>query len=81
MATIKNLTRRPVSLRLNSGTTLHLSPGTTSPKIDDVEVQSNAEMQKLQDRRVIELSEIDVTAEEPAAAVETSSAKSGRSRK
>lgn len=79
MATIKNLTRRPVSLRLNSGMTLHLSPGTTSPKIDDVEVQSNAEMQKLQDRRIIELSEIAVAAEESAAAAETSSAKSGRS--
>ncbi len=81
MATIKNLTRRPVSLRLNSGTTLHLSPGTTSPQIDDVEVQSNGEMQKLQDRRVIELSEIAVPAEESAGAAETSSAKSGRSRK
>ena len=81
MATIKNLTRRPVSLRLNSGTTLHLSPGATSPQIDEVEMQSNAEVQKLQDRCVIELSEIAVTVEESAAAVAPSSAKSSRSRK
>jgi hypothetical protein len=56
MVTIKNLTRRPVSLRLNSGMMLHLPPGTTLSQIDDVEVQSNDEVQKLQDRCVLELS-------------------------
>jgi hypothetical protein len=55
MVTIENLTNRLVSLRLNSGTTLHLPPGTNSLEIIDVEVESNAEVQKLQDRRVIAL--------------------------
>jgi hypothetical protein len=87
MVTIENLSGRLVSLRLNSGTALHIPPGTTSPEIVDVEVQSNAEVQKLADRRAIALHMIaaptgtaaeSVAAEEPAAAAGTSSAKPRR---
>jgi hypothetical protein len=78
MVTIENLTRRLVSVRLNSGTTLHLPPGTNSPELVDVEVQSNAEVQKLQERRVIALHDSAAAtaakAESPTAA-ERSSAK------
>jgi hypothetical protein len=78
MVTIKNLTRRPVSLRLNSGMMLHLPPGTTLSQIDDVEVQSNDEVQKLQDRCVLELSGGAVTTEEPVAEAAPSAAKPRR---
>jgi len=67
MVTIENLTSRLVSLRLNSGTTLHLPPGTNSSEIVDVEVQSNAEVQKLQDRRVIALHDTTKESSAPAA--------------
>ena len=50
---IKNLTNRPVILSLNSGRTLHLSPRTTSRELRDVEVKSNAKVEKLQKQRVI----------------------------
>jgi hypothetical protein len=57
--TVENLTNRPVLLRLNSGQTLHLAPRTTSGEILDVEVKSNAKVQKLQDRRVIALHKVE----------------------
>lgn len=57
--TIENLTNRPVLLRLNSGQTLHLAPRTTSGEILDVEVKSNAKVQKLEGRRVITLHKIE----------------------
>jgi hypothetical protein len=87
MVTIENLSGRLVSLRLNSGTTLHIPPGPTSPEIVDIEVQNNPEVQKLLDRRAIALHVIaastnapeePVTAEEPAAAAGTSSARPRR---
>ena len=55
MVTIENRARRPVSVRLNSGVVLHLPPGASSPELVDAEVQSNSEIQKLQDRLVISL--------------------------
>jgi hypothetical protein len=77
MITIENLTGRPVSLRLNSGTILHLQPRMITPEIVDVEIQSNAEMQKLLDRRVIALHEPAASAagEETATAAERSAGK------
>lgn len=51
--TIENLTNRPVLLRLNSGTTLHLAPRATSSELMDVEVNQNDKVKKLEDRHVI----------------------------
>ncbi len=52
---IKNLTSRPVLMRLNSGTSLHLSPGATSSEIVDHEVSNNEKVIKLQGRHIIAL--------------------------
>lgn len=52
---IKNLTQRPVLMRLNSGASLHLSPGMTSHEIGDEEVSRNEKVEKLQGRHVIVL--------------------------
>jgi hypothetical protein len=54
---ITNMTLRPVLLRLNSGASLHLSPGMTSDAIEDEEVDRNEKVGKLQDRHVIALTE------------------------
>ncbi|HMS82434.1 MAG TPA: hypothetical protein PKD12_02140 [Nitrospira sp.] len=54
---IKNLTFRPVLIRLNSGASLHLSPGVTSFEIVDEEIIRNAKVQKLQEQRIITLTE------------------------
>ena len=50
---ITNLTQRPVLMRLNSGTSLHLSPGARSSKIVDAEVSNNEKVKKLQERHII----------------------------
>lgn len=55
MATIANLTGRPVLVRLNSGTVLHLPPEGRSPELADAEVQDNGEITKLQERLTIAL--------------------------
>jgi hypothetical protein len=55
---IKNLTQRPVLMRLNSGASLHLSPGMTSHEIVDEEVTRNGKVEKLQGRRTIALIEV-----------------------
>lgn len=52
---IKNLTNRPVLLRLNSGQTLHLPPRIFSNEIMDVEVANNVKVKKLQEQFVIAL--------------------------
>lgn len=52
---IKNLTNRPVLLRLNSGNTMHLAPSKISTQILDVEVNNNSKVQKLKDRKIISL--------------------------
>lgn len=49
--------RRPVTLRLNSGETLIIKPGTTSKEISAVEVKDNPMINKLQNRLVIEVHE------------------------
>ncbi|MDH3974194.1 MAG: hypothetical protein OEV42_07930 [Deltaproteobacteria bacterium] len=54
---LKNLTNRPVLIRLNSGQSLHLAPRVISADIPDVEVKSNAKVEKLRKRRVIDLAE------------------------
>ncbi len=50
---IKNLTKRPVLLRLNSGQTLHLAPESISAEIHDHEINGNIKANKLKDRNVI----------------------------
>jgi hypothetical protein len=50
---IENLTDWLRSLRLNSGTVLHLPPRETSQAIAGVEVQNNAEVEKLVGRHAI----------------------------
>ncbi len=55
---IKNLTNRPVLMRLNSGVSLHLSPGSTSSEIVEGEVSNNEKVKKLQGRHVIVLQEV-----------------------
>jgi len=67
MVTIENLARRPVSVRLNSGVVLHLPPGASSPELVDAEVQSNSEIQKLQDRLAISLRAATVASDKSAA--------------
>ncbi len=52
---IENLTKRLVLLRLNSGRTLSLDPGTVSERIRDVELAENVMAEKLRDRQVIAL--------------------------
>jgi hypothetical protein len=64
---IKNLTQRPVLMRLNSGASLHLSPGMTSHEIVDEEVSHNEKVEKLQDRHVIALIKLKPKAQEVAA--------------
>ncbi len=56
---IENLANRPVLLRLNSGQTLHLAPHRTSGEVVDVEVERNAKVQKLEERRVIVLHKVE----------------------
>lgn len=74
---IKNLTQRPVLMRLNSGASLHLSPGMISDEIVDEEVTRNTKVKKLQDRRIIAL--IDV--KHKAQKAEVSQARVDRPRK
>ena len=50
---IKNLTKRPVFIRLNSGLTLHLAPASISAEILEHEINANTKAKKLKDRNVI----------------------------
>ncbi len=52
---IKNLTNRPVLLRLNSGSTLHIAPRQMSGECTDGDVRNNHMIQKLLDRRVLSM--------------------------
>jgi hypothetical protein len=56
---IENLTMRPVLLPLISGQTLRLAPRETSSELKDVEVKNNPKVQKLQERCVITLHEVE----------------------
>lgn len=60
---IKNVTRRLVILRLNSGRSLFLEPGTTSGEIPGVELVNNTLFQKLLERGII--AELPVTKARP----------------
>jgi hypothetical protein len=62
---IENLTMRPVLLSLTSGQTLRLAPRETSSELKDVEVKNNPKVQKLQERRVIALHEVEQQGEPP----------------
>ncbi len=50
---IKNLTRRLVILRLNSGRSLFLAPGTPPGEIPGVELANNTMFEKLLERGII----------------------------
>jgi hypothetical protein len=50
---LKNLSNRPVLLRLNSGETLHLAPRQISREITKGEILNNQMIQKLVERGVI----------------------------
>lgn len=50
---IENKTNRLVILRLNSGQTLFIDPGTFSGEIGDKEISNNTMVKKLVDRGVI----------------------------
>jgi hypothetical protein len=51
--TIQNTSPHRVVLRLNSGRTRHLPPGTEASRVPDAEVRGNAQVQRLRDRRAI----------------------------
>lgn len=51
--TIENLTHRQVILRLNSGKTLFIEPGTPSESLPLEELSNNIMVDKLLDRRII----------------------------
>lgn len=68
---LTNLTDRPVIVMLNSGRSLHLAPRAHSEPLHQVEVNNNAMITKLLQRRLILLQDV-----EPAtAATELSSTK------
>ena len=50
---LKNLTKRPVLLRLNSGLTLHLAPDSISAELQEHEINGNTKAKKLNDQNVI----------------------------
>lgn len=56
--TIENLTNYLRSIRLNSGTVLHIPPRSTIQKIACVEVQDNSEVEKLLRQCVIAVHEL-----------------------
>jgi hypothetical protein len=62
--TIENLTNWLKSLKLNSGTVLHIPPRSTSQAIAGVEVQDNTEVDKLLRQCSIAVHEIDPAATE-----------------
>jgi|tagenome__1003787_1003787.scaffolds.fasta_scaffold20530816_2 hypothetical protein len=49
------LTTGPVTIPLNSGNTVRLSPGQISDELHEVEVAGNAKVEKLRQRRVVEV--------------------------
>jgi hypothetical protein len=52
--TLKNLSRRPVSLRGNSGQSWHIPPG-ASIEMPDFETSDNPKLRKLVERRLLGL--------------------------
>ena len=51
---VKNIANRPVSLHLNSGRTVHLSPG-LELDLDEVEIANNDMFDKLKERKLLTL--------------------------
>lgn len=56
---IKNFSSRTVLIRCNSGETLHVAPRTVSAEIMGVEVENNPTIEKLKNRCVIALQEVE----------------------
>lgn len=56
---VENLTKKPLWLCLNSGTTLHIAPNTISAEVREVEVVNNPKVQKLLGVQAIALSEVE----------------------
>jgi hypothetical protein len=50
---ITNRSNGPVALELNSGDSVHLAPGETSPPIEDVDITDNQWVERLLDRDLI----------------------------
>ena len=67
---IQNHTKRLVSVRLNSGETVHLAPRTSSKELPDVEVNGNPKVQKLLTQRIIALHHMDEPAQASAVSTE-----------
>jgi hypothetical protein len=64
---LENLTSRPVTLVLNSGSVLHLPPGHASEQ-PAVEVEQNAKVQRLREALVIAVGSVDPSPEQAAPA-------------
>jgi len=54
---IKNLTSRPLLISLSSGTTLRLSPGQTSGKLQEADIRNNPKIDKLHEQQMIEVTQ------------------------
>lgn len=50
---IENLTEKPLWLRLNSGASLCIMPGSRSPGVADSEVGGNPKLKRLEEERLI----------------------------
>jgi hypothetical protein len=61
---IQNLTDRQVILRLNSGKSLYIDPGSTSGQVLEIELKGNPMVRKLRDRRVIALYPVEAQKED-----------------
>jgi len=69
---IRNTAARPVSLHLNSGRTVHLSPG-LELDLDEVEIANNDMFDKLKDKKLLALVTEAKAGESSAASVEEES--------
>jgi hypothetical protein len=77
---LENLTSRPVTLVLNSGSVLHLPPGHAIEQ-PAVEVEQNAKVQRLREALVIAVGSVDPSPEQAAPADDVApSAPSGPSK-
>ena len=56
-STVRNNTRQLLILTLNSGQTLHLSPGASSGLLEDLELNDNAKITKLRDSGVLSVAQ------------------------
>jgi hypothetical protein len=77
---IKNISRQPVSVRLNSGAYCHIPPSKTVEKVYPAEVENNKSVENLTMKRLIELKSPEKR-KQAAAAKKTAKAKTGKSQK